>query len=69
MRKLHLHKSGVGMAVRTACGRNMLRTPQSAGWSEFKAEPDQYKCDLCATSKQAEFNSRCDAKASVGVMK
>jgi hypothetical protein len=51
------------MAVRTACGRNMLRTPQSAGWVEFKAEPEQYKCDLCAASKQAEFNLRCDAKA------
>jgi hypothetical protein len=62
MRKVHLHKSGLGMAAKTACGRNILRTPIAARWTEFKTEPEKYQCDLCAASKQATLNARFDAK-------
>ena len=62
MRKVHLHKGGLGMATRTACGRNILRAAIAAPWTEFKTEPEKYQCDLCAASKQAEFNARCDTK-------
>ena len=47
------------MASRTACGRNILRTPMSCGWEGFKLEGRQ--CEKCATSKQAELNARRDA--------
>jgi len=51
------------MTSRTACGRNILRTPMSGNWSEFKA--DQYQCAKCAASKQADFFTRLDAKKEV----
>ena len=57
--QVHLNKSGSGMASRTACGRNILRTPLSCGWEGFKLEARQ--CEKCATSKQAEVNARRDA--------
>jgi hypothetical protein len=57
--QVHLNKSGSGMASRTACGRNILRTPMSCGWEGFKLEGRQ--CEKCATSKQAELNARRDA--------
>lgn len=60
MRVMHLNKYGTGMLSRTACGRNILRTPMSGTWSEFKA--DQYQCSLCANSKQASFFKRLDEK-------
>jgi hypothetical protein len=56
--QLHLNKSGVGMTSKTACGRNILRTPISAAWAEFNAAPEHKKCEKCANSKQAALNSR-----------
>jgi hypothetical protein len=63
MRVMHLNKYGSGMTSRTACGRNILRTPMSGSWSEFKA--DQYQCVKCETSKQADLFKRIDAKKEV----
>jgi hypothetical protein len=62
MRKVHLDKSGSGFSFKSACGRNMLRTVISANWAEFKKEKTEHQCDKCAASKQAEFNTRTDAK-------
>jgi len=61
-RQMHLDKSGSGMAARTACGRNILRTPLSVNWEEFKALPEDHQCAKCAASKQADLNRRHDAK-------
>ncbi len=61
-RQLHLNKSGSGMASRTACGRNILRTPLSANWEGFKAEPAEHRCAKCAASKQFEVNTKMDAR-------
>lgn len=58
MRKMHLNKSGSGMASKTACGRNLLRTPMSTGWAEFKTERPEHQCDKCAASAQAALNAR-----------
>ena len=62
MRVTHLHKSGSGMASKTACGRNILRTPFSVNWEKFKQEPLQYRCSKCQSSKQFELNTKTDAK-------
>jgi hypothetical protein len=62
MRVTHLNKSGTGWSSTTACGRNLLRTPISTNWSEFKQEPVQFRCIKCVTSKQFEFNTKMDAK-------
>ena len=67
MRVMHLNKYGSGMTSRTACGRNILRTPMSGTWSEFKA--DQFKCEKCTASKQADFFTRLDAKNEVATWK
>jgi len=58
----HLNKSGTGMASKTACGRNILRTPISVNWSGFKTEPAQYRCAKCVASKQFEFLAKVDAR-------
>jgi len=58
MRKMHLNKGGTGMASRTACGRNVLRTPMSTTWTEFKQERPEHQCDKCAASQQAALNAR-----------
>jgi hypothetical protein len=55
---MHLNKSGAAMTARTACGRNILRTPMSCDWAEFKNLPENQKCEKCAASKQAALNSR-----------
>jgi hypothetical protein len=60
--QMHLNKSGSGFASKTACGRNILRTPMSSNWEKFKNEPEEYKCLKCKTSKQAEVNARMDAR-------
>jgi len=65
MRVTHLNKSGSGMASKTACGRNILRTPISVNWSGFKDEPAQYRCIKCVTSKQFEVNTRMDARKAI----
>lgn len=62
MRKVHLNKSGRGMFAETACGRDILRTPLSVEWNEFKEEPNEYKCVKCAVSKQADLNTRKDVE-------
>lgn len=65
MRVTHLNKGPSGMASRTACGRNILRTPISVNWTEFKGEPNQYRCIKCATSKQFEVNAKMDARKAI----
>lgn len=62
MRKVHLNKGGQGWASRTACGRNLLRTPMSANWEDFKKESIEHQCDKCLASKQFEFNVRINQK-------
>jgi hypothetical protein len=62
MRVTHLNKSGTGWSSKTACGRNLLRTPISTNWSDFKQEPVQFRCIKCVASKQFEFNTKMDAK-------
>ena len=61
-RQMHLNKSGSGFASKTACGRNLLRTPMSTDWAGFKAEGQQYRCVKCDESKFAEFHRKQDAK-------
>lgn len=56
--QMHLIKSGSGMGVRTACGRNILRTPLAANWADFKNLPEDQKCAKCAASKQAALNAK-----------
>jgi hypothetical protein len=60
MRQLHLNKSGFGMSAKTACGRNILRTPLSTNWTEFNLSSQQ--CEKCVTSKQAELNRKFDVR-------
>jgi hypothetical protein len=62
MRVTHLHKNGLGMASKTACGRNILRTPISVGWADFKQEPEHLRCVKCVASKQFSFNVEVDSK-------
>ena len=59
-RVTHLNKSGAGFASKTACGRNVLRTPISTNWAHFLAAPD--KCAKCDASIHAAFLRKCDAK-------
>jgi hypothetical protein len=65
MRVTHLNKSGLGMASKTACGRNILRTPISVNWAGFKQEPTEYRCIKCVSSKQFEVNTKMDARKAV----
>jgi hypothetical protein len=58
IRVTHLHKSGSGMAAKTACGRNLLRTPISVNFDEFQKEPAFYRCIKCMNSKQYLINLR-----------
>jgi hypothetical protein len=60
--QLHLNKSGSGMAAKTACGRNILRTPMSTNWAGFKTTPISHRCEKCEASKQAALNARRDAQ-------
>lgn len=62
MRVTHLNKAGMGWASRTACGRNMLRTPISVNWEDFKKEIPEHRCAKCVASKQFEVNTRMDAR-------
>ena len=48
------------MFATTACGRDMLNTPMSVKWEEFKKEPIEHRCTKCDASKQAVFNTRVD---------
>lgn len=59
MAYLQVHLStGIGWSARTACGRDIFRTPLSAPWEDFKVEAHQ--CQRCATSKLAALNLRRD---------
>jgi hypothetical protein len=60
--QMHLDKGQKGMAARTACGRNILRTPMSTDWENFKMEAAAYRCIKCVASKQFEVNTRMDAR-------
>ena len=60
--QMHLSKSGSGMSIRTACGRNILRTPMSMNWAGFSALPTEQRCAKCNASKQAEVNARMEAR-------
>ena len=62
MRVTHLNKSGTGMESKTACGRNILRTPISVNWAGFKQEPTEYRCIKCSSSKQFEVNTKMDVR-------
>jgi hypothetical protein len=64
MRVTHLNKSGSGWTSKTACGRNMLRTPMSTNWANFKQEPAHLRCAKCVSSKQFAFNEKMDARQS-----
>lgn len=63
--QMHLNKSGSGFASKTACGRNILRTPMSVNWEEFKTEREEHKCLKCKTSKQAEVNTKMDLRKQI----
>lgn len=65
MKVSHLQKSGSGMASKTACGRNILRTHFSMIWEDFKKEPTEYRCIKCASSKQFEVNTKMDARKAI----
>lgn len=56
---LHLHSTGSGMASRTACGLNILRTPLSMPWADFKHATE--RCERCENSKLFAFLTRRDA--------
>jgi len=58
----HLKKSGSGMSSRTACGRNILRTPMSLNWAGFSALPAGERCAKCNESKLAAFLIKQAAK-------
>jgi len=60
--QIHLSKSGSGWSSMTACGRNILRTPMSAEWSEYKQVPVEERCAKCEASKQAALNRKMDTK-------
>lgn len=62
MRVTHLNKSGAGWSSKTACGRSMLRTPISVGWSEFKTEPVEYRCVKCQASREVALNIKMDER-------
>jgi hypothetical protein len=62
MQVTHLNKSGTGWTSKTACGRNLLRTPMSVNWSDFKQEPVQLRCVKCVSSKQFEVNAKMDSR-------
>lgn len=62
MRVTHLNKGGAGWASKTACGRNLLRTPISVNWADFKQEPEEFRCSKCVASKQFAFNLKQDSK-------
>jgi hypothetical protein len=55
----HLHSTGNGMAAKTACGRNILRTPLSTSWAGFKTETN--RCEKCEQSKLFAFLTRKEA--------
>ena len=64
--QVHLNKSGANtMGAKTACGRNILRTPMATDWEGFKTEFNQ--CEKCVTSKLFAFLTRKDVDSWVPV--
>ena len=63
--QMHLNKSGNGFTSRTACGRNILRTPMSTDWENYKMEAAQYRCIKCETSKQFALNAKMDSRKAI----
>ena len=61
-RQMHLDKGPTGMASRTACGRNILRTPMSTDWAGFTGELEANRCAKCSASTYAAFIARTKAK-------
>ena len=59
-RQMHLNKSGSGMASKTACGRNIIRTPMSTDWAGFTGTREEQRCERCNTSSYAEFKAKND---------
>lgn len=64
MRMMHLNKGGTGFAFKTACGRNLLRTPMSTEYASFIALPQEQQCEKCRVSKQALFMAKLAKLAS-----
>jgi len=62
---MHLDKGPKGMAARTACGRNILRTPLSTDWAGFTGTVAEQRCVKCATSKTADLFNRCQKIAAI----
>ena len=62
VRQYHLTKSGSGFSFSTACGRNLIRTPVSVKWGEFKKLDAEMQCAKCANSRQVLVNLKHDAK-------
>ena len=62
---LHLHSGGSGMAAKTACGRNILRTPLVTSWEGFKTE--SVRCVKCEKSNLFAFLTRKDLEKWVPV--
>jgi hypothetical protein len=58
MSKMHLQRSGEGKAARTACGRDILRTPMSVKWMTFVTLPDSQVCMRCRTSAYVKLLQR-----------
>jgi len=56
--QIHLHSTGSGMAAKTACGRNILRSPLATTWEGFKTEAN--RCVKCEQSKLFSFLTRKD---------
>lgn len=58
-----LVKGGKGMAVESACGRNVYNMPLGLEWEEFKKANPETCCQRCLASKFAAFYAKQDAKA------
>jgi len=64
-RQMHLNKTSAGMASKTACGRNILRTPMSTNWRGFLTVPADERCAKCNASRQFAVNQNSDAKKAL----
>ena len=59
-RQMHLNKAGSGFAAKTACGRNILRTPMSTDWAGFTDTKLEQRCVRCDQSTFAAFKRKND---------
>lgn len=51
------------MAVKSACGRNVLRLPMAVNWEGFKTTAKADRCEKCDASRQAELNRRNELRS------